>query len=352
MARRSLSDETERSFDEEWPELARRLERLLAAKGVDTWLRADVVQETATRVYQKWPRLDQSRPLWNLVVTIALGVLVDERRKASRVDLVPHVPQPEVDDVETRALHRLHLIKTRTALEQVGKEQRRVLLAEIGEAPILDGLNNRINVLRFRARAALTSKLGPWAPAGLALRVRFASGRRLFERSMMHPQFAEGALAVLASLAVTVASLGLGGAGIDTSPRTIALGDSNSGLADMRNGILGAGGARRLATSPGGSNDAGRTAEQGAESDWRDDPFYAQETARRAGRDADRLGRSGNRAAEDMSHAAGDLAEEAKGAANEAEGLARELAQVAVGLAGEAIRLAEELKRLTEDLLP
>ncbi len=306
----SLNDESGRSFDQEWPEFARRLERFLAAKGVDTWLRADVVQETATRVYQKWPRLDQSRPLWNLVVTIALGVLVDERRKASRADLVPHVPQAEVEDVETRALHRLHLIRTRTALEQVPQEQRRVLLAEIGEAPSLDGPNSRINVLRFRARAALKRKVGPWAPAGVALRVRLASGRKLFERLMMHPQFAEGALAVLASLAVTVASLGLGTDGVEASAsrRTIALGDlTRGGLADMRNGILSAGGARRLATSPGRSNDSGGTAEQGAESDWQDDPIYAQETARRAGRSADRLRRSGDRAARDMSRAARDV---------------------------------------------
>jgi DNA-directed RNA polymerase specialized sigma24 family protein len=305
----SLNDGSGRSFDQEWPEFARRLERFLTAKGVDAWLRADVVQETATRVYQKWPRLDRSRPLWNLVVTIALGVLVDERRKASRVDLVPHVPLPEVEDVETRALHRLHLSKTRIALEQVRKEQRRVLLAEIGEAPSLDGPNNRINVLRFRARAALKSKLGPWAPAGLALRVRFASGRRLFDRSMMHPQFGEGALAVLVSLAVTVVSLGLGADGVDTSasPPTIALEDLGRGLGDMRDGIVGAGGARRLATSPGWSNDPGGTGEQGTQSDWRDDPIYAQETARRANRSADRIGGSGNRVARDVNRAARDV---------------------------------------------
>lgn len=167
-----FDDEFGHSFEEEWPEIARRLERFLAAKGVPAWLRADIVQETGTRLYRKWPKLDRSRPLWNLVVTIALGILVDERRKASPVEFVAEVPQPGVDDVETRAMHRVHLVKTRAALKQLRADQRRVLLAEIGEASALEGPRARINVLRLRARRALKSELGPWAPAGVALRVR------------------------------------------------------------------------------------------------------------------------------------------------------------------------------------
>ncbi len=200
-------------FEAEWPELARRLERFLAAKGVDAWLRGDVVQETATRLYRKWPKLDRSLPLWNLVVTIALGVLVDERRKVSRVELVPDVPEYEIDDVETRALHRVHLTRTRSALKQLRPNQRRVLLAEIGEAAALDGSRNRNNVLRLRARLALRGALGPWALTGVALRVR--SLRAAIDRRLTQwGHDAHGATASMASVAVS-ATLLLSGAGID-----------------------------------------------------------------------------------------------------------------------------------------
>ena len=206
-------NESRHSFDEEWPDLARRLESFLAAKRVDTWLRADVVQETATRVYRKWPGLDHSRPLWNLVVTIALGVLVDERRKASRVDLVPFVPQPEVEDVENRALHRVQLRITHSALDKLRADQRQVLLAEIGEAAALEGSRNRINVLRLRARLALRGELGPLAPAGVAMRVRSlrtAIERRLAEWNQdNHAVLASMAsVAVAATLVITDAGLG------------------------------------------------------------------------------------------------------------------------------------------------
>lgn len=192
----SLDNEFGHSFEEEWPELARRLERFLRAKGVETWLRADVIQETATRVYRKWPTLDRSRPLWNLVVTIALGVLVDERRKVSRLELVPDVTQSEVDDIEARALQRVSLVRTRSAMKQLSADQRQVLLAEIGEAAALEGPRNRIIVLRLRARLALRSELGPWAPAGVALRMR--SVRTSIERRVM--EWGRDAQALAASL--------------------------------------------------------------------------------------------------------------------------------------------------------
>ena len=209
----SLNDERGHSFEEEWPELARRLECFLAAKGVDTWLRADVVQETATRVYRKWPSLDHSCPLWNLVVTIALGVLVDERRKTSRFELAPDVPQPEIEDVETRALHLLSLTKARAVLEKMREEQRRVLLAEIGEAPWPEGTRNRINVLRLRARLALKSEMGPWAPAGVALRMR--SLRDALERRIAEWNVGlSGVTSSIANLAIAT-TLVIAGASID-----------------------------------------------------------------------------------------------------------------------------------------
>lgn len=207
-----LNDEFGRSFEQEWPELARRLDRLLAAKGVDPWQRADVIQETATRLYRRWSKLDRSRPLWNLVVTIALRLLVDEHRRTSRLELVSNNPQAQVEDVEARALSRVDLTKAHAALRKLRPNQRQVLLAEIGEAAALDGSRNRINVLRLRARAALKRELGPWAPAGITLRLR--SLRASVERRLAPlASDAHGLSASVASVAMA-ATLVVTGAGI------------------------------------------------------------------------------------------------------------------------------------------
>lgn len=209
----SLNEEFGRSFEQEWPEFARRLDRFLAAKGVDPWQRADVIQETATRLYRRWSKLDHSRPLWNLVVTIALRLLVDEHRRTSRLELVSDAPQAEVDDVETRALNRVQLARTRTALKKLRSEQRRVLLAEIGEAAALDGSRSRINVLRLRARAALKGELGPWAPAAIALRVRSLKAsieRRLAELGRDAQALMSSAASVAMAATLVVAGAGIG----------------------------------------------------------------------------------------------------------------------------------------------
>ena len=168
----SLQEAPGCSFEEEWPEIARRLERFLAAKGVDGWLRADVVQETAARVYPRWDTLDHSLPLWNLVVTIALRILQNHRRKESRVELVPDPVPIHRDDVDVRGIHRAHLDKTRSAMLHLSPDQRRVLLAEVGEALVPTGSRDRIKVLRLRARTRLREALGPWAPSAITLKLR------------------------------------------------------------------------------------------------------------------------------------------------------------------------------------
>ncbi len=216
MATRAASisgDEPTHSFEEEWPELARRLERFLAAKGVDRWLRADVIQETATRLYPRWETLDHSLPLWNLVATIAVRVIHNHRRKESRIELVADSVSVHKDDVHLRGLQRAQLDKTRSALQQLNTDQRRVLLAEVGEALVPAGTRNRINVLRLRARANLREALGPWAPTGVALRIRSlrtAIERRLAELS----QDAHGAMTSIAGV-ITATTIVLAGTAID-----------------------------------------------------------------------------------------------------------------------------------------
>lgn len=199
-----------RSFEEEWPELARQLERFLTAKGVDRWLRADVVQETGLRLFQRWETLDHTSPMWNLAATIAMRVVHNHRRKESRIELVADPIPTHQDDVHVRGLQRAQLKKTRSALLQLNADQRDVLLAEVGEAILPPGTRNRINVVRLRARGRLRDALGPWAPSGIAirfrhLRARIARTRPVFE--MYVPAMTNS----LVNLAV-VATVGLAGA--------------------------------------------------------------------------------------------------------------------------------------------
>ena len=56
-----------------------------------------------------------------------------------------------------------------------------------------------------------------------------------------------------------------------------------------------AGGARGLATFPKRSRPADGSSHPQEGFDWREDPLFAKELARRTGRSADRLGRDGQR---------------------------------------------------------
>ena len=223
MATRAASlSEVRLSFEEEWPELARRLERFLAARGVDRWLRADVIQETAARLYPRWETLDHSLPLWNLTATIAVRVVHNHRRKESRIELVPDPVPIHRDDVHLRGLQRAQLDKTRSALQRLSTDQRRVLLAEVGEALLPAGTRNRINVLRLRARASLKEALGPWAPAGVALRMR--SLRTTFNRRMTGWGLDVNALAGSIASAAVAATLVVAGVGLGAADRGPGLG--------------------------------------------------------------------------------------------------------------------------------
>lgn len=214
----SLKEGIECSFEEEWPELARYLERFLAAKGVEQWLRADVIQETAARLYPRWETLDHSQPLWNLVATIAVRVTHNHRRKESRVELVAEPNPIHQDDVELRGFQRAQLDKTRSALRQLTADQRQVLLAEVGEAAPPGGSRSRIKVLRLRARAKLREQLGPWAPSGVAIKLSHLRSRIAEKTATM-----DLCLPVTANsfvTAITAATLAIGGIAVGTGDAT------------------------------------------------------------------------------------------------------------------------------------
>ncbi|GAA0911189.1 SigE family RNA polymerase sigma factor [Virgisporangium ochraceum] len=86
----------------------------------------DLVQQTITTLYVKWPKAQAARNLDGYVRTMLVRTFIDERRLAwARVRLFGAVPEPPpvplTDDVEDRAV-------LRDALARLPKKQRAVLV--------------------------------------------------------------------------------------------------------------------------------------------------------------------------------------------------------------------------------
>ncbi|HVF52537.1 MAG TPA: sigma-70 family RNA polymerase sigma factor [Actinomycetota bacterium] len=212
-----------RSFEEEWPDLARRLHSMLGAKRIPPWRREDIVQETGLRLFRMWDAVDPERPLWALTVTIALNLVRDEaRRQASREILgaVPDIAAPS-ENVERSGLARVELRAVEKALTQMTPAHRSVLLAEVGDESVSSERGpNAVKMLRMRARRRLTSLLdAASASVGVVgLRLRKLTGiehhfvplRNLTSSPFEHavgPATA-GVLAALAFLAIGGPDLG------------------------------------------------------------------------------------------------------------------------------------------------
>jgi DNA-directed RNA polymerase specialized sigma24 family protein len=149
------------TFEEEWPDLARGLDRTLRARHVPSARREDIIQETALRLFVRWLELDPERPLWPFALTIAMNLLKDEHRMQARRNASPQPPDEFVGrGVEEEALARLELTNVQIALQKLTPAQRSVLLAEIGAAPYDDRGADALKMLRMRARRTLRNVIG------------------------------------------------------------------------------------------------------------------------------------------------------------------------------------------------
>ncbi|HEY7873939.1 MAG TPA: sigma-70 family RNA polymerase sigma factor [Actinomycetota bacterium] len=164
------------SFEQEWPELARGLDKTLRARHVTRVRREDIIQETALRLFIRWSELDTERPVWPFAVTIAMNLLKDEQRmQARRNASAPPTDEPIGRGVEEEALARLELTNVQIALQKLTPAQRSVLLAEIGAAPYDERGRDALKMLRLRARRTLRNVLGRASvllPIGSQARVR------------------------------------------------------------------------------------------------------------------------------------------------------------------------------------
>ncbi|MDQ4065013.1 MAG: hypothetical protein M3161_03090 [Actinomycetota bacterium] len=161
------------AFEEEWPELARRLACALRRRNVAPWLVDDIVQETGLRLYRMWHDVDPERSVWGLVLTIAKNLLWDEMHRRSARELLIEVPErPNDHDVERAGIARLELWRVSRALDQLSPAHRSVLLAEVdGEARRAEVSRAATKMMRMRARRRLSALLENASASCLAVGV-------------------------------------------------------------------------------------------------------------------------------------------------------------------------------------
>ena len=340
------------TFEESWPEITRRLMRFLAARGVPDSYRDDIIQETGVRLFRTWHRVDPDPGVWGLARTIAVHAIVDHAQRKPDYDVTDLTQLPDDSDLEVAAIARFRLASVGRALTQMSSMDRRILLSEVGAAspPRLGRSATKMARLRARQRLrVMVHKPGSWGVLSpLSLRLRFASGRRFFERSLMYPPFAEGGIAVVVTLAVTLATLDLGAAAAAPFASSGPIGGPPGvGIAtvDLINGSHRPVAARGTGVSPEAANaDPVKAREEKPEKHWlRDDPLYAQETAHQAREDAEHLGGDAEQAAQDVRTAAQEFHDGGKEIAEELAKIAEEEARYAAKLARKEARYAQEM---------
>ena len=180
MSTAASTDTGSHEFEQQWPDLARRLEAMLAGKRVPPHKRDDIVQETGLRLFRMWDQVDPERPLWALVVTIALNLLRDEARKRPEREVLGLVPdRPADQDVERAGLARLEWRRVQSAMSQLSPDHRSILMAELGDEYATSSRGpNATKMLRMRARRRLSALLDVASASGVVVAVRI---RRLFD---------------------------------------------------------------------------------------------------------------------------------------------------------------------------
>lgn len=203
-----MSPELVGAFEQQWPEVAKRLKGMLAGKNVPASKRDDIVQETGLRLFGMWEKVDRTKPVWPLVVTIALNLLRDEARRNQDREILGAVPDlPTPHDVEHEGLARIELERVQMAMAQLSPSHRDVLLNEIAPySEVPTEARNATKMMRLRARRALTTLLETAVlRAGLiTLRIRRSLG---MNEPLLPLQMGSGEAAAAPAAALTLAAL-------------------------------------------------------------------------------------------------------------------------------------------------
>lgn len=146
-------------FEQQWRGIERLLHRRLQARGVPRWVRDDIVQETATRIWDGWDDFDVPGDLAPLATTVANNLAIDHHRSAAKVTLTDQPPDygTPPTTVEAAALARLDLDRVRVASSRLIPRYRQVLAAEVGEAQLQTLSPTVAKVTRNRARRRLSA---------------------------------------------------------------------------------------------------------------------------------------------------------------------------------------------------
>lgn len=187
-------------FEDQWPPLAARLGKRMARSCPDPSEREDLVQEVGLRLFRMWERVDD-RPLWPLVLTIALNLRRDACRSWHEAEMPLIHDVPAAFDVEREGLARVELSRVHEALQLLSAAHRAVLLAEIGKLPPADMSPAAVKMTRMRARRRLNELLE--GSSGIFIFVTFEFKERFisWRNSAVHRAHALGQNVDLAPLA-------------------------------------------------------------------------------------------------------------------------------------------------------
>ena len=162
-----------------WPEVSRRLARLLTARRADAHLVPDLVQEVGLRLLERRPPFDDVDHLYRYAAQIARNLHVDHLRRAQPAvaDQEVLVSLPAACDVERHVEAKLHLQAVTRVLAGMALRDRQLLRDAVADGSTTVHVNDRVALHRARKRlvAALESC---WTWAGVALLAVARAGRR------------------------------------------------------------------------------------------------------------------------------------------------------------------------------
>lgn len=166
-----MTPDARKRLELDWPALAARLNRYLAARGVPVGRRDDLIQETAARVVAMAERVDPGMDPWPLTKTIALNLIRDESRRRYSEIPSPIPDRPHPFEADAAGLARVELSRVAAALNGMSATHRAALLAEAGEGTVESRGPDADKMVRMRARRRLRDLLGG-LPAGIPARLR------------------------------------------------------------------------------------------------------------------------------------------------------------------------------------
>jgi DNA-directed RNA polymerase specialized sigma24 family protein len=148
-------------FVNDWPEISRRLRRLLASRGLQPSDAEDVVQETGLKLLVASDRIDTQVPIMPLAATVALNVVRDRARRRKKETLRDAPDVAARDDVERTSMARFEFHRAARALRSLPPQYQKVLLDLVLE----DGQDRKpqvgaVKMMRSRARRKLNAMLG------------------------------------------------------------------------------------------------------------------------------------------------------------------------------------------------